>query len=83
MSAEAQLAAIAAKVKPMVERHARLFINEVWPGLAKANVEILRWRDLDEAQCKELNEIFLHSVLPVCTPLAVGPAHLIFSGPKW
>jgi polyphosphate kinase len=72
---EAQLAAIAAKVKPMVERHARLFINEVWPGLAKANVKIVRWKDLDKPHCEELNEIFLHSVLPVCTPLAVGPAH--------
>jgi polyphosphate kinase len=75
MSPEQQLRAIADKIRPMVERHAKLFKDEVWPGLCKEDVKILRWRDLEESQRRELDRVFLRGVFPVLTPLAVGPAH--------
>ena len=75
MSSEEQLQAIADRVRPMVERHARLFEEEICPRLFKDDLQIVRWKDLDEAQCEELDQMFLRSVFPVVTPLAVGPAH--------
>lgn len=75
MLSEEQLQAIADKVRPMVERHARLFKEEICPRLFKDDLQIVRWKDLDEAQCEELDQMFLRSVFPVVTPLAVGPAH--------
>ncbi len=66
-----QLAAIAAKVEPLAQRHASLFIDDVMPELARAGIEIKRWEDLTEAQRDELNEVFTDELFPVLTPLAV------------
>jgi polyphosphate kinase len=65
------LSAIAAKVVPLAERHARLFAEDVMPALATAGVRVLRWRELTPAQREELNEMFREKIFPVLTPLAV------------
>ena len=70
-----QLEAIAASVGPLVERHARLFSEDILPALSKADVHVMRWKDLDDPQREELNELFQRQIFPVVTPLAVDPAH--------
>jgi polyphosphate kinase len=70
-----QLDAIAAKALPLVQRHSRLFANDVLPALSESGVEVQRWRDLDDLQRKELDELFRERIFPVVTPLAVGPGH--------
>jgi polyphosphate kinase len=70
-----QLDRIASKVVPMVERHARLFSDEMMPGLGKDGIEMLRWGELEDDQRTELEELFTKQIFPVLTPLAVDPAH--------
>ena len=66
-----QLSAIAAKVVPLAERHARMFAEDVMPALSEAGVRVLRWSELEEAQREELNAMFREKIFPVLTPLAV------------
>jgi polyphosphate kinase len=66
-----QLSAIAAKVVPLAERHARIFRESVLPALREAGVQVLRWSELERAQREELNELFTEKIFPVLTPLAV------------
>jgi polyphosphate kinase len=66
-----QLTAIAAKVEPLAQRHASLFVDDVMPALARAGIEVKRWDELTEPQREELNEVFTDELFPVLTPLAV------------
>jgi polyphosphate kinase len=66
-----QLSAIAAKVVPLAERHARVFAEDVMPALIDAGVRVLRWSELEETQREELNQLFREKIFPVLTPLAV------------
>ena len=66
-----QLSAIAAKVVPLAERHARIFAEDVMPALIDAGVRVLRWSELEETQREELNQLFREKIFPVLTPLAV------------
>ena len=70
-----QLQAIAAKVRPVVERHAEIFASELMPALAKEGIEIVRHAELDARGCAEVERIFQTHVFPVVTPLAVDPGH--------
>ena len=65
------LSAIAAKVVPLAERHARTFAEDVKPALDAAGVKVLRWSELEPAQCEALNAMFREKIFPVLTPLAV------------
>jgi polyphosphate kinase len=58
-----------------MERHARLFHEELVPTLARAGIELLRWDDLDDAEKADARELFTERIYPVLTPLAVDPAH--------
>ncbi|MGH3991297.1 MAG: RNA degradosome polyphosphate kinase, partial [Pseudonocardiaceae bacterium] len=70
-----QLALIDKRVRPMVERHAALFADDVMPGLAKEGVDLVRWKELDGPQRRELTDLFHRQIFPVVTPLAVDPGH--------
>lgn len=75
MTAPEQLAAIATRATPLVDRHARLFADEILPALAKAAVEVACWNDLESRHRQELDRLFVERVFPVVTPLAVDPGH--------
>jgi polyphosphate kinase len=66
-----QLSAIASKLVPLAERHARIFGEQVMPQLREAGVQVLRWSELDRPQREELNKMFREKIFPVLTPLAV------------
>ena len=70
-----QLAAIATTIAPLVERHARVFSEDVGPALADAGIRVLRWKELEDAQRAELDTFFRDRIFPVLTPLAVDPGH--------
>ena len=70
-----QLDAIARKIRPIVARHSADFCGEVMPALREVGVEVLRWKDLDDRQKKELDELFTDQIFPVLTPLALDPGH--------
>src|SRR4051812_10937807 len=64
-----------AETRDQMERHARLFRDELVPGLAEEGIELVRWNDLDREEQKLCKKLFKDRVFPVLTPLAVDPAH--------
>jgi polyphosphate kinase len=64
-----------AETRTQMERHARLFRDELVPALAEHGIELVRWADLDRDEQKYCKKLFKERVFPVLTPLAVDPAH--------
>ncbi len=75
LSASRQLDAIAAKAQTLVDRQSRCFAESVRPALARAGVQIVGWKDLDDDTRHRLDRYFRAQVFPMLTPLAVDPAH--------
>ncbi|MGN6722355.1 MAG: RNA degradosome polyphosphate kinase, partial [Marmoricola sp.] len=59
----------------LMERHARLFRDDIRPALAKEHIELLRWEELSREEQQTAKRLFKQRVFPVLTPLAVDPAH--------
>lgn len=53
----------------------RVFHGELLPDLDAAGIHLRAYRDLPPTQQAPLRQWFLREVFPVCTPLAVDPAH--------
>ncbi len=70
-----QLTRIAERTELLTRRHARLFLDEIAPGLAASGVRIARWHDLTDDERGTLDGIFESRIFPVLTPLAVDPSH--------
>src|SRR5690349_6978699 len=64
-----------AETRDQMERHARLFREDLVPQLAKEGIDLVRWDDLDREEQKQCKRLFRDRVFPVLTPLAVDPAH--------
>ena len=58
-----------------MERHARLFREELVPELSKEGIDLVRWDELDREEQRFCKRLFKERVFPVLTPLAVDPAH--------
>ncbi|MDO9590882.1 MAG: RNA degradosome polyphosphate kinase, partial [Microcella sp.] len=56
-------------------RHAAVFHDLVKPELDAADIHIVSWADLSEADRTRVDEIFTEQIFPVLMPLAVDPAH--------
>ncbi len=70
-----QLAYIAKRNQDLVERHTAAFEEHVRPELAKHDIQIVCWADLEQADQARLSDYFTEQIFPVLTPLAVDPAH--------
>ncbi len=75
MTAREQLDAIRPRVVMLFERMDALFTNELVPLLAKADIRLVEYEDLDADEIHDLHERFDHEIFPILTPLAVDPAH--------
>jgi polyphosphate kinase len=59
----------------LTKRHTAVFTDLVQPELARHNIEILRWKELEERERDDLTRLFMDRIYPVLTPLVVDPAH--------
>jgi len=75
LSPREQLKMVAARTQELAEKHARVFLDDVQPGLAAEGVAIVGWDDLDDGSRARLSDYFRDQLFPVITPLAVDPAH--------
>ena len=70
-----QLEQLWAGSRDLMERHARVFSEQVIPELRDEGIEIVRWSELDRDEQKICKKLFKERIFPVLTPLAVDPAH--------
>ncbi|MGA8296147.1 MAG: polyphosphate kinase 1 [Acidimicrobiales bacterium] len=63
------------RVGVLVERHSRIFRDEVRPRLAQAGVVVADYADLSGEDLGALRQVFDEQIFPVLTPLAVDPGH--------
>ena len=59
----------------LTRRHAECFSRSVLPALVREGIEILRWKELEQAEQEALQKLFRERIYPVLTPLVVDPAH--------
>ncbi|WP_449385824.1 RNA degradosome polyphosphate kinase [Cellulomonas soli] len=59
----------------LMERHAKVFAEQVQPALAAEGITLVHWADLGESEQDRLRKFFRRHIFPVLTPLAVDPAH--------
>ena len=74
---EADLQAVAIRVRALLERQGRCFEEGCRPALAAHGIRILRWADLATAQQQSLNRVFTEQIFPSMTPQALtrAPGH--------
>ncbi|MFC6286389.1 RNA degradosome polyphosphate kinase [Nocardioides sp. GCM10027113] len=63
------------ETRALMERHARVFRDDVVPALEDEKIQLVRWSELDKEEQKTCKRLFKDRVFPVLTPLAVDPAH--------
>ncbi|WP_107766513.1 RNA degradosome polyphosphate kinase [Nocardioides terrigena] len=61
--------------RELMQRHARVFNEEIIPELREQGIEIVRWSELDREEQRICKKLFKDRIFPVLTPLAVDPAH--------
>ncbi len=75
LSPQAVLTQISQEAHALQERHAKLFVEVLEPGLSKHGINLLKWTDLSAEEQEALKLQFQSQIFPVLTPLAVDPAH--------
>ena len=73
LSAAEALEAVTERSRDLTVRQAHQFEQEVRPALAEAGIEIISCADCSDADLEQLDRHFREQILPVLTPLAVGP----------
>jgi polyphosphate kinase len=73
LSATAVIDAASTKTRELLDREADEFEHRVRPALGEAGIEIISCQECSDADLEELDSHFREQVLPVLTPLAVGP----------
>ncbi|MBP6996303.1 MAG: RNA degradosome polyphosphate kinase [Phycicoccus sp.] len=59
----------------LMSMQAKVWSEDVRPGLADEGITVVRWGDLSEEERDIQRAMFAERVFPVLTPLAVDPAH--------
>jgi polyphosphate kinase len=70
-----QWTAVLEKARPLLERQAECYREEIRPALADAGIHVVDHDDLAAAERRTVREYFESSVLPTLTPLTFDPAH--------
>ncbi len=63
------------RFRELVAEQRRLLEEQLLPSLAVEGIRFVAWNDLTASRRDDLSARFEEEVLPVLTPLAVGPAH--------
>ena len=71
----ALLEEITQKVSGLIKRKVECLHNSIKPGLVKADIHMVHWNELTQAERSYVGEIFDSQIFPVLTPLAVDPSH--------
>src|SRR5665647_1339340 len=69
------LEAISERAHNLMERHARVFAEQVQPALAAEGITLVHWDEMAPEEHERLQKFFRKQIFPVLTPLAVDPAH--------
>jgi polyphosphate kinase len=69
------LSRVRSRAHELQARHAEVFGTQIAPELAKHNIVIAHWDQLEPTEQQDLHGFFRDQVFPVLTPLAVDPAH--------
>ena len=75
LSAAEQLSQIRVVVDELYKQQSKVFRKKLQPLLEGAGIRIVLWKQLDASDRDDLDEVFLHQLFPVLTPLAVDPGH--------
>src|SRR5438874_6156603 len=67
------MAAVAARVRELVDAQHHCFLGEIQPLLTAEGIVLLRPKETSDEQERFLEEYFRRTLLPVLTPLAVDP----------
>jgi len=70
-----QIEAIRSALKPLLEQSASLWVKELQPKLAEADIQVVNYDELKGKQRKLLRSYFEREIFPVLTPLAFDPGH--------
>ncbi len=70
-----QLNAIRCRLDVLLEEHARVWRDQLLPGLAARGIFVHRMQELDVAQIGSLRRFFEREVFPILTPLAFDLGH--------
>lgn len=70
-----ELEAIAAVLRPMVQRHRQVLGQEVLPALERQGLKLVGMAELAELEREAVEAFFLRELFPVLTPLAVDRGH--------
>ena len=73
LSAAEALEAVTGRARDLTARQARQFEQEVRPALAREGIEIISCGECSKTDLEQLDRHFREQILPVLTPLAVGP----------
>jgi len=66
---------VSLRTNELMERHSRVFHEEIEPLLKKEGIEFLHWDQLDDTERGYVTKLFQDRIFPVLTPLAVDPSH--------
>ena len=72
---EVLLRKIRDRVERLLDWQMNCYRTVLLPELAKQDIHVVSWNDLDEQDKKEAEEWYHRNVFPILTPLAVDPGH--------
>ena len=75
MTPEDQLDAVLEQARPLFERQAACYREEIRPALAEAGIEVVEYEQLTPSEETAVRKDFERDVLPTLTPLSFDPAH--------
>jgi polyphosphate kinase len=75
MAPAEELAGIDQRAHELVEAQYRILAEHIFPGLAAAGVERVRFDELSAHEQGEVESLFRTNIYPVLTPLAIDPGH--------
>ena len=70
-----ELAAIRQRLRPLILEQRRILNTQLLPQLRAAGIDLCHYDELGTAEQALMAAYFEREVFPVCTPLAVDPAH--------